>query len=96
MGGGGFLSSALTTAAGVAGGLVAGNLLASAFGLGSHAQAGTPSDTAAPASTPQADTVSAADNADDSPQVQDASYDEADDDDDDDAGYDGGDTSDWL
>ncbi|MFC7399378.1 DUF2076 domain-containing protein [Chelatococcus sp. GCM10030263] len=35
-GGGGFLSTALTTAAGVAGGMVVGNMLASAFGLGSH------------------------------------------------------------
>ncbi|MBX3537603.1 MAG: DUF2076 domain-containing protein [Chelatococcus sp.] len=97
MGGGGFLSSALTTAAGVAGGLVAGNLLASAFGLGSHGQTGT-SDTASAASTPQADPASATDTKDDSPQVQEANYDESDSGDDDyDAGYDnGGDTSDWL
>ncbi|MBS7695828.1 MULTISPECIES: DUF2076 domain-containing protein [unclassified Chelatococcus] len=98
MGGGGFLSSALTTAAGVAGGLVAGNLLADAFGLGSHGQASTSADTASAASTPQADPASGADTRDDSPQVQEANYDESDSAEDDyDAGYDnGGDTSDWL
>ena len=96
-GGGGFLSSALTTAAGVAGGLVAGNMLASALGLGSHgqAQAQTPSQPAADtaSATPANDTADDRDQADD-PRIDEANYDDSDDDD---GGYDtGGDTSDWL
>lgn len=38
--GSGFLASAMTTAAGVAGGMIAGNVLAGALGLGAHAASG--------------------------------------------------------
>jgi hypothetical protein len=95
-GGGGFLSGALTTAAGVAGGMVVGNMLASAFGLGSRGdQAAEPakSDVANNAS----DTSPTEDN---DPRVEQAAYDDSNNDgdfgagDDVDFSDDGG--SDWV
>ncbi|WP_306227448.1 DUF2076 domain-containing protein [Bosea beijingensis] len=60
--GGGFMASALTTAAGVAGGMMLGNVLTNAFGGGSKPAAQTASDTGANSSaTPAAPQQAAAD-----------------------------------
>jgi hypothetical protein len=77
-GGGGFLSTALTTAAGVAGGMVVGNMLAGAFGLGdrggSNAEAAK-ADTANAADTDTpADSAAAGDDND--ARFDQASYDD--------------------
>ena len=60
--GGGFMASALTTAAGVAGGMMLGNVLTNAFGGGSKPAAQTASDTGAnSSSSPAAPQQAAAD-----------------------------------
>jgi hypothetical protein len=79
-GGGGFLASAMTTAVGVAGGLVLGNVLANAFGLngGSAEAASDPASAAAeePATQDTADAGEFETGHDDAT-YQDASYDES-------------------
>ena len=59
-GGSGFLGTALTTAAGVAGGMVLGNMLMNAFSGGGAAHAATPLADAAGASSPWTDPGAAA------------------------------------
>ncbi|MDJ1157910.1 DUF2076 domain-containing protein [Chelatococcus sp. SYSU_G07232] len=78
---GGFLATALSTAAGVAGGMLLGNAIASAFGRGGQAEAAAKE---APGGA-----------AESAPAVQDASYDEADYEDDGDVG-DLGEGDDWA
>lgn len=65
--GGGFLAGAMTTAAGVAGGMLVGSALSNAFGLNGAKDAAPAEQAAAPAEEPQAE-------------AQPASYDEAADD----------------
>ncbi|MFD2251112.1 hypothetical protein FHS82_000263 [Pseudochelatococcus lubricantis] len=99
-GGGGFLASAMTTAAGVAGGLLIGNVLANAFGLNGGAQAAdagaASSANDASAQDASAQDTSAQDTADagNDATYQDASYDESADGGFDDFGGGGGD--DWV
>ena len=62
-GGGGFMASALTTAAGVAGGMMLGNVLTNACGGGSKPAAQTASDTASSGSNAAATPQPAADQA---------------------------------
>lgn len=75
-GGGGFMASALTTAAGVAGGLVLGNVLTNAFG-GGAAKAATPTPAATPESTQaKDDTAGKDDSAAGGTDTQQAAYDQ--------------------
>lgn len=87
--GGGFLASALTTAAGVAGGMVAGNMLMNAFGGGKSGSEAKPAEAAQAAENKDAsqgndaakDTQTAADQQpaaepQQEPNYQDASYDD--------------------
>ena len=104
--GGGFMASALTTAAGVAGGMMLGNVLTNAFGGGKSADAAKPAETASATdaakpdagATETASTPAAADSAaagESAPAYQPASYEEPMD-----PGYDdgsfGGDDDSWA
>lgn len=87
--GGGFLASAMTTAAGVAGGMMLGNVLTNAFGLNSGSHASTASTSELPAQDVSTNTSDAG--------QADATYQEASYDPDIDGGFDdfgGGD--DWI
>lgn len=98
--GGGFMATALTTAAGVAGGMMLGNVLTNAFGGGKSGDAAKPAETASAAEPAKPDTGAAetasAPAADDSAAAyQPASYEEPMDPGYDDGGFAGDDDS-WA
>jgi uncharacterized protein len=89
----GFLGTAMTTAAGVAGGMLAANALSNMFSGGSNsagsgAQASAGSAAAGPASSPEATAANTSDNYGYSSDAQSASYD--------DSSYDDGGGDDWA
>lgn len=98
--GGGFMATALTTAAGVAGGMMLGNVLTNAFGGGKSGEAAKPAETASAAEPAKPDTAAAetanAPAADEGAAAyQPASYEEPMDQGYDDGGF-GGDDDSWA